>query len=118
MGSIQLKLRRQIFRCCLMLAVLTPLASATDARPKGSGSDHYPGPWLEVSQEIREVLEFHKVSACTQAAGRQSSRNAGEYLLYCTRDEKVWTSWHVEPEAHRVRGPGKLFEGIPTPDSY
>ena len=41
-----------------------------------------------------------------------------EYLLYCTRDEKVWTSWHVEPAARKVRGPGKLFEDIPPPDSY
>jgi hypothetical protein len=50
--------------------------------------------------------------------GRQSSRNPGEYLLYCTRDEKLWTSWRVQPAAHKVRGPGKLFEGIALPESY
>jgi hypothetical protein len=95
-----------------------PSVSAANARSAFSASAHYPGPWLEVSQEIREILALHNVSACTQAAGRQSSRDAGEYLLYCTRDEKVWTSWHVEPATHKVRGPGKLLEGIPPPDSY
>lgn len=118
MGSIQLESRRQLFRCCLVLAVLTSLASAANARPGFSASEHYPGPWLEITQEIREVLALHKISACNQTAGRQSSRKAGEYLLYCTRDEKVWTSWHVEPAARKVRGPGKLFEDIPPPDSY
>ncbi|MGZ5988815.1 MAG: hypothetical protein ACXWLC_09495 [Rhizomicrobium sp.] len=50
--------------------------------------------------------------------GRQSPRNPGEYLLYCTRDEKLWTSWRVQPAANKVRGPGKLFEGITLSDSY
>lgn len=118
MGSIQFKLLRQFICFSLMLAVLAPLASAANARLEVSTSEQYPGPWLEVSQEIRDVLALRKVSACTQAVGRQSSRNAGEYLLYCTRDEKVWTSWHVEPAVDKVRGPGKLLQGILPPDSY
>jgi hypothetical protein len=50
--------------------------------------------------------------------GRQSSRKPGEYLLYCTRDEKFWTSWRLQPATQTVHGPGDLFEGIPLPDGY
>jgi hypothetical protein len=78
----------------------------------------FPGPWLEVTQEIRDILTLNKVSACTQAAARASSQNPGEYLLYCTSDEKLWTSWHIQAGARFVRGPGKLLEGIAPPDGY
>jgi hypothetical protein len=118
MGSIQFKSLRRYFFCGLTLLVLVRLARAADAPPNLSPSAQYPGPWLEVTQEIREVLAVRKVSACSQAVGRQSSRNPGEYLLYCTRDGKFWTSWRVQPAAQKVDGPGDLFEGIPLPDRY
>jgi hypothetical protein len=102
----------------LSLSLLTSLAVAAHAQPKLPPSKQYPGPWLEVTQEIRDVLAVHKIAACSQAAGRQSLRNSDEYLLYCTQDEKHWTSWRVQPAAHKVSGPAKLLEGIPVPDSY
>jgi hypothetical protein len=109
-----------------MLLVLTSLADAASAQSKVSPSqakfspseakispsEEYPGPWREVTQEVRDFL------ACDQAAGRQSSLNSGEYLLYCTRDEKHWTSWRVQTATHKLRGPDKLIEGIPLPDPY
>jgi hypothetical protein len=127
--------RRQLslsFRCGLMLLVLTPLADAASAQSKFSPSEakfspseakispseEYPGPWHEVTQEVRDFLAVHKVYACDQAAGRQSSLNSGEYLLYCTRDEKHWTSWRVQTATHKLRGPDNLIEGIPLPDAY
>ena len=118
MRSIQLKSLRRYLFCGLTPLVLARSASAADAQPNLSLSEQYPGPWLEVTQEIREILALRKVSACSQAAGRQSSRNPGEYLLYCRRDGKFWTSWRVQPATHRVRGPGRLIEGIPLPDGY
>jgi hypothetical protein len=116
MESTRHKPTRPVFRCGLTLLGLTCLLGTADARPKPS--EQFPGPWLEVTQEIRDVLVLNKVAACSQAVGRQSSRNPGEYLLYCTRDEKFWTSWRVQPAANKVRGPGKLFEGITPSDSY
>jgi hypothetical protein len=105
------------FRLCLMLFVLTPWADASYAQPE-SPSEQYPGPWVEVPREVRDLLALRKVSACNEAVGRQSSRNPSEYLLYCTQDERHWTSWRVQPAIHKVQGPGKLFEGIPAPNSY
>jgi hypothetical protein len=116
MESTRHKPTRAAFRCGLTLLGLTCLLGTADARPKPS--EQFPGPWLEVTQEIRDVLVLNKVSACSQAMGRQSSCNPGKYLLYCTRDEKLWTSWRVQPAANKVRGPGKLFEGIALSDSY
>ncbi len=66
----------------------------------------------------RDVLALNEVFACSQAVGRQSSSDPGEYFLYCTRDEKLWTSWRVQPGARKVRGPGKLLDDIAMPDSY
>jgi hypothetical protein len=96
--------------CCLL--------DVADAGSKLLPSEQFPGPWLEVTQEIRGVLTLNKVSACGQAMARQSSRDPGEYLLYCTRDERHWTSWHVQPATGKVRGPFTLSEDIPLPDDY
>jgi len=118
MGSIRRRPLTAFFRCGLTLLSLTGLAGPANAGRKLLPSEEFPGPWLEVTQEIRDVLVLNKVSACSQAVGRQSSRNSGEYLLYCTTDEKLWTSWRVQSATHSVRGPGKLFEGIAPPDNY
>jgi hypothetical protein len=118
MESIRHKPVRVFFRCGLALLALTCLLGTADARSRLLPSEQFPGPWLEVTQEIRDALTLNKVSACSQAVGRQSSRNPDEYLLYCTRDEKLWTRWRVQPAAHKVRGPGKLFESIALSDSY
>ena len=101
-------------RCGLMLLVLTPCADPAQAQ----SSEEYPGPWREITQDVRAFLALRKVYACNEAVGRQSSRNSDEYLLYCTRDEKHWTSWHVQPAARKLWGPDKLIEGIPLPNAY
>jgi hypothetical protein len=115
-GAMIMQIR--FLSCVLMMFALVPLVSWADARSKPSPSEQYPGPWLEVTQEVRDTLARHKVSACSEAAGRQSSYDPGEYLLYCTRDERHWTSWRVQPAADTVHGPGGLLEGIQLPESY
>jgi hypothetical protein len=115
---IRSRLLSSSFRFCLMLFVLMPWTDASHAQPELSPSEQYPGPWVEVPQEVRDLLALRKVSACSEALGRQSSRNPSEYLLYCTQDERHWTSWRVQPATHKVQGPSKLFEGIPAPKGY
>ena len=115
---IRPRLLSSSFRFCSMLFVLMPWTDASYAQPELSPSEHYPGPWVEVPQEVRNLLALRKVSACSEAVGRQSSRNPSEYLLYCTQDERHWTSWRVQPATHKVQGPRKLFEGIPAPNGY
>jgi hypothetical protein len=118
MEFIRRKPLKTFLRCGLTVLGLACLPGTVDARPRLLPSEQFPGPWLEITQEIRDLFALNEVPACSQAVGRQSSRNPGEYLLYCTRDERLWTSWRVQPAAHRVRGPGKLFEGIALPESY
>ena len=117
MESVSHKPLRAAFHCSLALFVLMCLLGTADGRPL-SPSDRFPGPWLEVTNDIRDLLTVNKVSACSQAAGRESSLNPGEYLLYCTSDEKLWTSWRVQPAARIVRGPGRLFQDIELPNGY
>jgi len=118
MESIPRKPLKAVYRCSLALLGLTFFLGTADARPMLFPSEQFPGPWLEVTQEVRDLLTLKKVSACSQAAGRESSRNPGEYLLYCTSDEKLWTSWRAQPAARSIRGPGRLFQSIPLPDGY
>jgi hypothetical protein len=119
MKSIEHKpLGRVLCRGVMLLGLTCCVLGTADARSKLSPSEQFPGPWLEVTQEIRDILNLHNVSACSQAAARQSSQDPGEYLLYCTRDEKVWTSWHVQPATQKIRGPYRLSEDIPLPDGY
>ena len=117
MESIPRKPLRTVSHCSVALLGLTCLLGTADARQM-LPSERFPGPWLEVTQEIRDVLALNKVAACSQAVGRQSSRNPDEYLLYCTSDEKLWTSWRVQPAARIVRGPGRLFQDIELPNGY
>lgn len=118
MKSIPRKTLRGAYYCSLALLGLACLLGTADARPMLKPSERYPGPWLEVSQEVRDVLVLNRVAACSQAAGRELPSNPGEYLLYCTSDEKLWTSWRVQPAARTVRGPGRLFLDIAPPDGY
>ena len=118
MESIPRKTLRAACHCSLALLGLACLLGIADARPMLTPSERYPGPWLEVSQEVRDFLTLNKIAACSQAAGRESSNNPGEYLLYCTSDEKLWTSWRVQPAARTVRGPGRLLQDIALPEGY
>jgi|EndMetStandDraft_3_1072993.scaffolds.fasta_scaffold50083_2 hypothetical protein len=118
MESFPRKPLRAAYHCSLAFLGLTCWLSTADACPMPLLSEQFPGPWLEVTQEIRDVLTLNKVSACSQAAARESSRTPGEYLLYCTSDEKLWTSWRVQPAARTVRGPGRLFRDIALPKGY
>ena len=118
MESIPRKTLQGAYHCSLALLGLTCLLGSADARPMLTPEAQYPSPWLEVSQEVRDVLVLNRVAACSQAAGRESPSNPGEYLLYCTSDEKLWTSWRVQPPARTVRGPGRLFQDIALPDGY
>jgi hypothetical protein len=118
MESIPRKPRRAYYHFSFAALGLTCLLGAAQAHPLPSSSEQFPGPWLEVTQEIRDILAQKKVTACSQAAGRASSHNPDEYLLYCTSDEKLWTSWRIQPATRTVRGPGRLFPGIALPDGY
>ena len=110
---------RFLSRRVLVVFALVPLACLADARSKPSPSEIYPGPWLEITQEIRDTLTLRKVSVCNEAVGRQSSLDSGEYSLHSAlKTRSIRTSWLVKPPAHKVRGPGNLLDGIPLPDTY
>ena len=62
MESIPRKPLRTASHCSLALLGLTCLLGTADARPV-LPSERFPGPWLEVTQEIRDIVDLNKVSA-------------------------------------------------------
>ena len=108
MESIQRKPPTAYLRCGLTLLGLTCLLGTADARPKLLPSEQFPGPWAEVAEEIREVLALNKVFACSQAVARQSSRDPGDYLLYCTRTRSFGRAGACNPRRTRFAAPASF----------
>jgi threonine synthase len=67
-------------RCGLMLLVLMPFAEAAQAQ----SSEEYPGPWREITQDVREFLALHKVPATKL---RDGNRRAISTSTFCTAPE-------------------------------
>jgi hypothetical protein len=67
MESIPRKPCKANYHFSLALLGLACLVGTADARPMLLPSEQFPGPWLEVTQEIRDILTLNKVSACSQA---------------------------------------------------
>lgn len=66
----------------------------------------YPGPWREdFNLNISKALGAKSVSGCGQYKFRESSRDSGEYLVYCTRDGASWVSYVVWTKTGAVLGP-------------
>src|SRR5262249_682945 len=57
----------------LTLLAASPMLGIATAHPKPLPSESYPGPWLEIGQEIRDILILRGISAGTEAVGRRSS---------------------------------------------
>ena len=68
MESIPRKPLRTASHCSLALLGLTCLLGTADARPV-LPSERFPGPWLEVTQEIRDFLDSEQ-SRCLQSGRR------------------------------------------------
>lgn len=84
--------------------------------PEPTLGERYPPPWREnVNIELIKALAKNRVRGCGEMWWRESSRNAGEYLVYCTSDGKSWTTWVVWINASKVLGPGLPPQEIPPP---
>ena len=79
--------------------------------PKGYSSslnERYPAPWRdEFNMEITRALASSKIRGCGEYKYRESSRNKGEYLVYCTRDGSTWFAYIVWIYSKKVMGPYK-----------
>jgi hypothetical protein len=115
MGTTDLQCVISLIRCGSALLVLAWLASAASISSTLSLAHRYPGPWVELTQSVRHVLNLRNVTACNQAVARPSVRHSDDYLLYCSSDARHWTRWRVLPAVQKVRGPAELVEGIPPP---
>jgi hypothetical protein len=104
------------------LAVIV-IAVGCDSRP---WAEDYPGPWKDPSMEdpptytfraIATTLGTNDVRGCGSWYYRPRAYRPNEYLVYCTRDGKVWVAYRVWPYDWRtVKGPLQPALDIPPPE--
>jgi hypothetical protein len=108
MESIPRKTLRRGYHCSLALLGLTCLLGSADARPMlaiGAISRSLAGGYARGSG-----TSSSKQSRCLQSGrGTRIVEQSRRISLYCTSDEKLWTSWRVQPAARTVRGPAGSF---------
>jgi len=65
--------------------------------------------------DLQRTLAANKVEDCADMAYRPHRTIHGEYLVYCTRNGRSWTSWVVSTGAQRVSGPFPPDPLMPPP---
>lgn len=72
-------------------------------------SERYSGSWQEdFNLAITKTFVAKGISDCGQYKFRESSKDRGEYLVYCTSDGNNWTAYLVWPNISEVTGPYTL----------
>jgi len=93
------------YACALVILIFLNLAGCGNSRDIPL-SERYPGPWQEdFNMGITKALAAKGICDCGQYKYRESSRDKGEYLVYCTRDGSNWTAYLVWPSIGEVTGP-------------
>ena len=104
------------------LAVIV-IAVGCDSR---LSTEDYPGPWKDPSvgdtssytfNAIVKTLMINDVRGCGFWYYRPRAYRPNEYLVYCTRDGKVWVAYRVWPyDWQAVKGPLQPAIDIPLPE--
>lgn len=93
---------------------LVALVSAATAHAGISLQERYPGPWRDdFNLPISKALAQNLIKGCGEFKYRPSSRNKGEFLVYCTRDGKNWVAYLVWAPIAKVNGPHEVSAAIP-----
>lgn len=93
----------------VMALAITTASIAEVAQP-----DRYPGPWRDESNVlISKALVQNSIKGCGEFKYRPSSKNKGEFLVYCTRDGKNWVAYLVWAPVGKVTGPHQISAAIP-----
>jgi hypothetical protein len=93
---------------------------ASGCGPPRPWGEEYPGPWqddpsTEDFRTIVKALSVNDVRGCGEFHYRPSTHHNNEYLVYCTRDGKVWRAYQVWPRITQVTGPQPPAVGVPPP---
>lgn len=83
------------------LLILVP--STSQAQPL---AERYESAWrTDFHTGITQALIANNVRGCGEYKYRESRKDRGEYLVYCTRDGKMWTAYLVWASIKKVMGP-------------
>ena len=71
--------------------IMAGLMATTAAHADMTLQQRYPSPWRDdFNLPISKALAQNSVRGCGEFKYRPSSRDKGEFLVYCTRDGKNW----------------------------
>lgn len=96
-----------------ILGIFLGSALTLGAVAETSFAERYPGPWREgANLGISKALVANNIRGCGEFKYRESSRNRGEFLVYCSRDGSNWSAYFVWPSISKVTGPHQISPAI------
>ncbi|CAB5720004.1 Uncharacterised protein [Delftia tsuruhatensis] len=94
--------------------IVAGVMAAAAAHADMTLQERYPGPWRDdFNLPISKALAQNSVRGCGEFKYRPSSRDKGEFLVYCTRDGKSWVAYLVWAPIAKVTGPHQVSAAIP-----
>ena len=106
--------------CCKKKSAFSALAvsaviAGCSPSPEPTMLERYPGPWIdEFNAPITKALAVNNVRGCGQYEYRESSRDKGEYFVYCSADGNFWTAYIVWAATEKIMGPYPPDPTIPA----
>ena len=90
----------------VLLVTIILVISSSGQSQNISLAERYPGPWQEdFNIGITKALASQQIRGCGEYKYRESSKNKGEYLIYCTSDGKRWVAYLVWVNIGKITGP-------------
>jgi hypothetical protein len=105
----------------VLLGTLALIVIASGCGPPRPWGEEYPGPWQEdpetaAFRAIVKALSANDIRGCGEFHYRPSAHHADEYLVYCTRDGKIWSAYQVWTRfTQKVSGPQRPAVDVPPP---
>ncbi|WP_313233984.1 hypothetical protein [Delftia acidovorans] len=94
--------------------IMAGLMATATAHADMTLQQRYPSPWRDdFNLPISKALAQNSVRGCGEFKYRPSSRDKGEFLVYCTRDGKSWVAYLVWAPIAKVTGPHQVSADIP-----
>lgn len=98
-----------------LLITLWAAAAMTSASAQ-TMAQRYPGAWASAANiDITKALAKNEIRGCGEFYYRAAAGSTNEFLVYCTRDSKTWTSYLVFTSSQKVMGPYGLDASLPPP---
>lgn len=94
-----------MWKTAFAIIILTLSLVGCSKDEPASLAEEYPGEWQENSVSIARTLVKNNVRGCGYMFFKQRYDNSHQYLVYCSRDGKIWNAYIVWDVIEKVNGP-------------